>query len=119
MTNGKVFFQPADTAQAYRHLQPGALRVKVEDLQFAQINLLYHHLKPGTPLEIRQFVEDGRLGLGLYFKGTMVGRVGHFIATQMLRNMQKGARYGAVVEQVSRRPFLPPTAIEVTMYRFG
>lgn len=93
------------------------LSISVTDLQFSEINLLYHQLKLGAQLQVNQFVENGVIGLGLFFKGVMVGKINAVLSKQMIRNMMEGVSYIAKVAKVERKKFLPPTAIEVLLNR--
>lgn len=109
------FYQGNTTQGGFLFGESGKTFFKAQVCETGQSDLclIYHHLQSGKPIELVQFVKDGRVMVGVFFKGFRIGTLSETVSRVFLANISRGRKISAFIRSIDRKKFLPPTQVEI------
>jgi len=88
-------------------------KAQVHETSHSDLGLIYHHLQQGKSIELSQYIKDGKVKVGVFFKGFKIGSLSDVVSSVFLSNIARGKKVSAFIKSIERKKFLPPSEIEI------
>ncbi len=103
---GNAGFLFAETGRSF-------FKAQVHETGHSDLGLIYHHLQQGKSIELSQYIKDGKVKVGVFFKGFKIGSLSDVVSSVFLANIARGKKVSAFIKSIERKKFLPPSEIEI------
>ncbi len=110
---GYINNEPGSAGFLFAETGGSFFKAQVQDTSHSDLGLIYHHLAQGKSIELHQYVKDGRVRVGVFFKGFKIGSLSEVVASVFLANIARGRQVSAFIKSIDRKKFLPPSQIEI------
>lgn len=88
-------------------------KAQVQETSHSDLCLIYHHLQQGKSIELTQYIKDGKVRVGVFFKGFKIGSLSETVGSVFLANLSRGKKISAFIKSIDRKKFLPPSQVEI------
>lgn len=105
--------QPGNAGFLFGETGRSFFKAQVQETGHSDLGLIYHHLTQGKPIELIQYVKDGKVRVGVFFKGFKIGSLSETVSSVFLANIARGKQVSALIKSIDRKKFLPPSQIEI------
>lgn len=103
---GNTGFLFAETGRSF-------FKAQVQETGHSDLGLIYHHLAQGKAIQLSQYIKDGKVRVGVFFKGFKIGSLSEAVTAVFLANIARGKQVSAFIKSIDRKKFLPPSQIEI------
>ncbi|HEX4887423.1 MAG TPA: hypothetical protein VFV37_05185 [Luteibaculaceae bacterium] len=110
---GYISNEPGQGGFLFAESGASFFKATVVNSEHSDMGLIYHHLSQGKSIELHQYVKDGKVRVGVFFKGFKIGSLSELVASVLLANIARGKKISAFVKRIDKKKFLPPSEIEI------